>query len=143
MDVLRQLGLMDVRATLRKSPAENHGVWSFGMEPFLTERGEKATAVEQAGEVGLSVALARKEIVEVTGITKSGDAIAQAQYTWRETPTEAGQAFVPDTPEYESLPASLQQLLEQRRQTKDYRKTKRGAAVFQLFDDGWRLTAVR
>jgi hypothetical protein len=142
MDVLRQIGLMDVRAALRKRPAENHGVWSFDVEPFFTERGEKAAA-GQAGQAGQSVALARREIVEVIGITKSGDAIAQAQYTWREVPTEAGRAFVPGTLEYERLPASLRQVLEQRHQTKDYGKTQRGTAVFQLFDDGWRLTAVR
>jgi hypothetical protein len=143
MDVLRQIGLVDVRAAIRKRPGENHGVWSFDVEPFLTERGEKTAAAWQVEQAGQSIALARREIVEVTGITKSGDAAAQAQYTWRETATEAGQAFVPGTPEYERLPASLRQLLEERHQTKDYGKTKRGMAVFQLFDDGWRLTAVR
>jgi hypothetical protein len=143
MDVLRQIGLVDVRAPLRKTPGENHGVWSFDVEPFLTERGEKTAAAGQVEQARQSLALARREIVEVTGITKSGDAIAQAQYTWREVPTEAGQAFVPGTPEYERLPASLRQALEQRHQTKDYGKTKRGTAVFQLFDDGWRLTAAR
>lgn len=143
MDVLRQIGLMDVRAALRKRPEENYGVWSFDVEPFLTERGEKAVAAEQVEEAGQSVALARREVVEVTGITKTTDVVAQAQYTWSEAPTEAGQAFVPGTPEYERLPASLRQALEQRHQTKDYGKTRQGTAIFQLFDDGWRLTAVR
>jgi hypothetical protein len=143
MDVLRQVGMVDVRPALRKSPVENHGVWSFDVEPFLTERGEKTAAAGQVEQAGQSIVLAHRELVEVTGITKSGDVVAQAQYTWREAPTEAGQAFVPGTPEYERLPASLRQVLEQRHQTKDYGKTKRGTAVFQLFDDGWRLTAVR
>lgn len=143
MDVLRQLGLTNVRAVLRKRPEENYGTWPFDIEPFLTEKGEKTTAGEQDDRSAPSVPLARREFVKVTGITKAGDVLARVQYAWRESPTEAGRAFVPGNPEYERLPASLRQALEQRNQTKDYGKTKRGTAVFQLFDDGWRLLAIR
>lgn len=143
MDALRQLGLIDVRATVRKRPQENHGVWSFTVEPVLTEKGERLTFSGQADRDTSAVPLARKELVEVTGIIKTGDAIAQAQFTWKEVSTEAGRAFVPDSPEYQGLSASLQQTLGQRNLTKEFGKIKRGTATFQLYDDGWRLAAVQ
>lgn len=140
MDALRRLGLMDVRVTIRERPAENYGVWSFDVEPVLTQKGEELAFDDQGAP---SVRLANRELVEVTGITKTGGQTAQAEYTWKEAPTAAGRAFVPGSPEYESLPATLRQALGGRNQTKDFDKVRRGRAVFYLYDDGWRLLSAQ
>jgi hypothetical protein len=141
MDVLRQSGIIEVRAVARKRPEENYGVWSFYVEPVLTEKGKTFVSGERGARDAFVVPLAHRELLEVTGITKTGDVIAKAQYMWREVPTEVGRAFVPGTPEYQGLPASLRQTLAQRNQTKEYGKNKRGTTVFHLYDDGWRLGA--
>jgi hypothetical protein len=143
MDALRRLGLMDVRVTTRKGPSENYGVWSFDVEPFLTQKGEGLAAGGREDQGAPSVRLADKELVEVTGITKAGDQAAQAEYTWKESPTAAGRAFAPGSPEYEGLPDALRQALMERNQTRDFDKVRRGRAVFRLYDDGWRLLSAQ
>jgi hypothetical protein len=142
MYALRRLGLMDVRATVRESPGENHGVWAFDVEPFLTEKGKELMADGREDQGPPSVILARRELAEVTGITRAGQT-SQADYTWKEVPTAAGRAFVPGSPEHESLPPYLWQSLRDRNQTKDLDEVRRGRAVFQLYDDGWRLLSAQ
>lgn len=142
MDALRRLGLMDVRATVRERPGENHGVWAFDVEPFLTEQGKELASGGREDQNAPSVILARRELIEVTGITRDGQT-SQAEYTWKEVPTAAGRAFVPDSPEHESLPPPLRQTLRGRNQTKEFDKVRRGRAVFQLYDDGWRLLSAQ
>jgi len=142
MDVLRRLGLMDVRATTRERPGENYGVWAFDVEPFLTEKGKEVTSGGREDQSAPSVILARRELIEITGITRDGQT-SQAQYTWKEAPTAAGRALVPGSPEHESLPPPLRQALRDRNQTKDFDKVGRGRAVFQLYDDGWRLLSAQ
>lgn len=143
MDVLRRLGLMGVRLTVREWPGENYGVWSFDVEPFLTEKGKELSSDGREDRGAPSVRLAQRELVEVTGITKAGDKTAQAEYTWKEAPTAVGRAFAPGSPEHESLPAELRQALRERNQTKDFDKVRRGRAVFQLYDDGWHLLSAQ
>lgn len=143
MDVLRKLGLMDVRVTTRERPAENYGVWSFDVEPFLTRKGEELASGGREDQGAPSVRLADRELVEVTGITKAGNQTAQAEYTWKEAPTAAGRAFHPGSSEYEGLPDTLRQALVGRNQTKDFDKLRRGRAVFRLYDDGWRLLSAQ
>lgn len=143
MDALRRLGLMDVRATVRERPDENHGVWAFDVKPFLTESGKGMASDERENQGTPSVIIARRELIEVTGITKAGDRTAQAEYTWKEAPTAAGRAFVLGGSEHEGLPAALRQALHERNQTKDFDKVRRGRAVFQLYDNGWRLLSAQ
>jgi hypothetical protein len=142
MDVLRRLGLMYVRATVRERPGVNYGVWAFDVEPFLTEKGKELATDGREDQGPPSVILARRELVEVTGITKTGQT-SQAEYTWKEVPTAAGRAFSPGSPEHESLPPPLRQALRDRNQTKDFDKVRRGRAVFQLYDDGWHLLSAQ
>lgn len=143
MAVLKQLGLIDLRVTLRRRPDENYRSWSFNVEPLLTAKGEGLVSAGQEDEGKPAVPLAGKELIEVTGITKTLDVQARAEYTFREVPTEAGRAFVPSSPEYQGLPAQLRQALSGRNQMMEFGKTKRGAAIFQLYDDGWRLVAAQ
>jgi hypothetical protein len=72
-------------------------VWAFDVEPFLTERGKDLGSDGREDHSAPSVILARRELVEVMGITKAGQT-AQAEYTWKEVPTAAGRAFNPPQP---------------------------------------------
>lgn len=51
MAVFRQLGLIDLRATLFEGPTPEHTWWRFSVEPVLTAKGEK-DAVEEPGGRG-------------------------------------------------------------------------------------------
>jgi hypothetical protein len=91
----------------------------------LTEKGKKAAA---EWETGTSLAgkfykvpYAKREIVEVTGISepKESGNTAQAKFTWRLVPlNDIGKAMSLDT------------------------KTIEGDAVLQKFDDGWRVVNI-
>lgn len=143
MDALRHLGLIDVRLSPRRRPEPGYLTWTFSVEPFLTEKGRGVAPGDHGDQAKPSVSIAEREFVEVTGITKAGGDTARVEYTWKEVPTEAGRAFVPGSPENQSLPAPLQQTLAGRNQTKDFSKVKRATAVFRLYDDGWRLLAAQ
>lgn len=143
MDVLRQLGLIDLRLVPRRRPEPGYPTWTFSVDPLLTEKGRGAADSGQGVQDKASVRLAEREFVEVTGITKAGGDTARIEYVWKEVPTEAGRAFVPSSPEYQSLPAPLRQALAGRNQTKDFSKVNRATAVFRLYDNGWRLLAAQ
>ncbi|HEX8290892.1 MAG TPA: hypothetical protein VF570_03990 [Pyrinomonadaceae bacterium] len=143
MNALRYLGLIDVHLAPRRRPEPGYPTWTFSVEPFLTEKDRAAAAGGQGDQDKPSVRLAEREFVEVTGITKAGGDTTRVEYTWKEAPTEAGLAFVPGSPEYQSLPAPLQQTLAGRNQTKYFGKVRRAAAVFQFYDGGWRLLAAQ
>jgi hypothetical protein len=143
MAVLNQLGFVDLRVTLKRRPDENYRSWSFDIEPFLTEKGEGLRLNGQEDQGKPAIPLAHKELIAVTGITKSREVLAQVRYTFREVPTEAGRAFVPGSPEYQGLAAPVRQALSRRNQTMAFGETKLGTAIFQLYDDGWRLTTAQ
>jgi hypothetical protein len=143
MDALRRLGLMDVRSTVRERPSENYDVWAFDVEPFLTEKCKELALGGQEAQGVPAVILARRELIEVIGITKAGYRTVQAEYTWKESLTATGRAFAPGSPEHESLPAAFRQTLRERNQTKDFDKVRRGRAVFQPYDDGWLLLSAQ
>lgn len=145
--VFRHLRLVEVKATVVQTPEPDHLWWKLDVEPFLTEKGKQVAIDEQAPE--RAVPIARKEVVEVKGIRKVGETSAEVEFTWKEIPTEAGEVFDPQSASYRSLPASLQEAITRPRgmmgrdATRKYGETFTGAASFQLYDDGWRVLAIR
>ena len=152
MLALRHLGYIDVRASVVEKSVERDrlmgpGFWKVRREVFLTDQG-KAEARKYEGVDSGEIAIARPEFVEVTGITEMQPNLATAEFTWKEIPTTFGQAFDTSSSTYKSLPAELQQKLTMRRMgtrgfTKNYSEPSRSQAIFQLYDDGWRLLSVR
>lgn len=146
--VLRHLGLVDVKVTVTERPTPTHPFWEFRMEPHLTDEGRKEAAADPASAGRQAIALARKELIEVTGISIPRDGVAQVEYTWRLVPTEAGAAFDTTTPAYKNLPAPLQKLvvrptsLTRATAERRYDGTKRSTALLRRYDDGWRVQAL-
>ncbi len=145
--VFRHLGLADVRTSVVQRAEPDHLWWKFDVEPFLTEKGKELAAREHAPEQAIPIA--RKEVIEVTGIRKVGEISAMVEFTFKDVPTEAGEVFDPQSAAYRSLPASLQAAITRPRgmmgrdATRKYGETYTGAASFQLYDDGWRVHAIR
>lgn len=122
-------------------------------ELALTEKGRRLW-----GELGFqvkdgAVPLAHKELIEVSGISTSGND-ADAKFSWRWVPNDAGKALVLDSPEFKALPEDLQAKVRRPAGTSTmifggssdsgiaYGGTRQGTANLQLFDDGWRARAV-
>ena len=101
-----------------------------------------------------SIPLAKKEFVEVTGITKQGEDSAVAQFTWKYVPNRTSKYFDASTDEFKTLPAEVQQRMlgkqqptilvrEPQDQTIKFTSDARqGQAAFRRYDDGWRLESV-
>ncbi|HEX8163538.1 MAG TPA: hypothetical protein VF538_16835 [Pyrinomonadaceae bacterium] len=151
--VLRRLGYTEVRATLvRHARVPDRALpepWVFNLELTLTDKGREA-AKSQGLTDDKTVPLARREVVEVTGVRKEGIR-GEAEFTWKAVPTEAGQAFDLTSDTFKSLPPELREALTKARgigpfassATIDWADVHKTSAVFQKYDDGWRLTGVR
>lgn len=122
--------------------------WKFQIRVSLTEQGKKA-----AGSNSQSIPLFTKRVVEVTGVIKTQNGGAQAEFTWQPVPTDVGKSFDPTSEEYKKLPPQLQQGLKkpigllQRTPLADTSgintSVRKGVAYFQLYDDGWRIISIQ
>jgi hypothetical protein len=152
---LRQFGYADTKITLVKrasvsgsGPLADIRPWVFDIEAVLTDKG-RAMAKSQGMTGDKAVPLARRELVEVTGIRKEGIRV-EADFTWRAVPTEAGEAFDPSSDAFKSLPAGLREALTKGRGVGPFASAaaagwsgiNKAGAAFQKYDDGWRLMGI-
>lgn len=96
--------------------------------------------------------LARREFVSGTGVNKQNENQSIVEFTWKWQPNEIGKAMDGSTAEFKSLPVELQRLLtgekipagefQSRNWQIDWKAEKRGQAMFQKYDDGWRLVRI-
>jgi hypothetical protein len=153
---LRQLGYADAKITVLKhasvsgrGPLADIQPWVFNIEAVLTDKGREL-AKSQGMTGDKAVPLARREIVEVTGIRKEGIR-GEADFTWRAVPTEAGKAFDPSSDAFKSLPQGLREALTKSRgvgpfaaaATAGWAGVNKAGAAFQKYDDGWRLMGIQ
>lgn len=155
LTVLRHLGYVDVNISV----AEPYQVktirgfstpspWVFNIEPTLTGKG-KEMARSQGSADDRALPLARREVVEVTGV-RQRDREAVVDFTWKTIPSEAGRALDPATDTFKSLPPELQQELTRSRgigsldrgETRNWDQVLKATAGFQKYDDGWRLVSI-
>jgi hypothetical protein len=152
MGVLRELGLVEAVATLTGRPEALPSTgtlyrWRFSVDVRLTGKGRQA--VEAAGGTGEgSFPLLRKEVLEVSGVTKVSDASDQADFTWKSVPTPIGEAFDPTSETFKRLPEKLRAKISQptifgNSLKLEFGKVRKAVADFQLYDDGWRVTLIR
>jgi hypothetical protein len=152
---LRHLGYVEVDATVVRAYEEKDvrgfpakSPWVLKIEPTLTGKG-KSLAGSQGVPGDKAVVLARREVVEVTGVReRPGE--AAADFTWKAIPTEAGKAFDPASDVFKGLPQELRDTLTKSRgvgsfgrgATQDWSRVNNATAEFQKYDDGWRLTSI-
>jgi hypothetical protein len=155
LTVLRHLGYLDVNISVVE-PYEVKNVrgfsipspWVFKIQPTLTGKG-KEMARSQGSADDTAVPLARREVVEVTGV-RQRDGQAVADFRWKAIPTEAGRALDPATDTFKSLPPELQQDMTQSRgigpfgraERRSWDQVSQATASFQKYDDGWRLVSI-
>lgn len=158
--VADHLGLVEPQVTAIQSEQPKHEswmdepAWFFNEKYLLTDKAKALWSDLKLPPSDNSIPLARREFVEVTGIVKSGEDAAQAQFAWKYLPNETARYFDPATTEFKSLPDELRQrmlgrqpptVLNRSPQDRTIRfapAPRSGQAVFRRYDDGWRLESV-
>lgn len=151
MGVLRHLGLVEATAVAVERPQRLAytgylTTWKFKITPRLTAEGKKAVRAA-GGEGDTAVPLLRREVAEVTGVSKEGGSIAYVEFTWKSAATPAGEAFDPTRPAFKSLPPVLQQKLTRvnvlgNSLKMSFGEVRRATARMRLYDDGWRVESL-
>lgn len=131
-------------------PSSLRGYWNFSERYVVTEKGRKMW-----GDLGLpvnetAIPLAMHEFIEITGITKQGENNAIAEFKWKWNPNQIGKSLDQSTEEYKKLPEDLKKKLNEvnayispdRFHSWEPDKPRPGKAMFQKYDDGWRLTSL-
>lgn len=148
--VLHHLGQIDFKVSKIEFPDSASSPVMVTVN--LTVEGRSASREWQQSGGGWTIPIARRELVEVTGMT-GGEGefkMARAEYAWRWQPTETGKYFDSSRREHQSLPETIRQnfsgvsMADVMRQMGrgivfDSSKVQTASASFQLYDDGWRL----
>jgi hypothetical protein len=148
--VLNHLGLVGFKIKNIESP--NSAASPVVITTSLTEKGRPSSSRwRQSGE-GWIIPIAKKELIEVTGLTDNAEESkqARAEYTWKWQPTEIGTNFDTSSQDYKNLPDSIRQNFGGasvadmmgnvgRTIIFDSSKTQKATAKLQLYDDGWRI----
>jgi len=124
------------------------GFWHFDENYTLTEKGKKYWSDYELPVQETVIPTAKKEFINVTGITNTGAMEAQVEFIYRWLPNQLGKSLDPSTEEFKSLPENLKTNLTS---VYPYRVSpfianwgneRFGSARFQKYDDGWRLINV-
>jgi hypothetical protein len=149
--VLQHLGLIELSVKNIEHPDSASSPVTVAAS--LTSEGRAASRQWQQSGNGWDVLIARRELVEVTGLT-GGEAESKqsrVEYTWRWQPTGVGVSFDTSSQAHQNLPASIPKsfgggsfadALRNVGQPMlfDSSKTQKATATLQLYDDGWRVT---
>lgn len=145
----RHLGLINFRATLIEAPSPTHKWWRFELEPILTAKGEQEATKSSVNKALREIAIARRKLGEVTGISRLNVGTTQVEFTWQQIPTSAGEALNTGSETYRSFPEWLRQMIAKsprasgRSGAREYDEIHKGRALLQLYDDGWRVQHVQ
>jgi hypothetical protein len=147
---LNYVGLVDFKVTGIQYPDSASS--PVTVTSSLTESGRSASRQWQQDSGGWTIPIAKRELVEVSGLTgdEGESKEARAEYTWKWQPTDAGAGFDISSQAHRSLPASIRQnfggasfgdMVRGVGQATlfDSSKTQKGTATLRLYDDGWRL----
>jgi hypothetical protein len=154
--VVHHLELINIEQTMTKEEP-GVGVQVPASRYFLTKfrANDKGKAFWK--EMGLdatdeSIPIAKKEFVRIDGITQQSQSDNQAyvDFTWKFTPNSLGRMFDPNTTEFKSLPVELQRQIRgetgmpPRNRTENWNNPteRKSKALFQRYDDGWRLIRI-
>lgn len=147
-----QLGLAAVdQQLLREEKAVGLQVpaqWFFSVKARANDQGKAMWKEYGMPASDDSIPLSRKEIVNITGITSLVENQAQADFTWKWDMNKMALALQQGTDEFKALPIDIQKGLlgqtegNRKPQTEDWSGERQGKALFQRYDDGWRLMKI-
>jgi len=127
-DPIREMKSLNLVSYQNKNLTVGQGMFAMGMKNCiveLTEEGKRMSsgwkftkAINQFDIDKWEIPIAKKSLVEVTGIIGGDKEQAQVEYTWKWVPNELGEKL-------NNLRPSLE--------------LQKGRAAFRKYDDGWRI----
>ncbi len=147
--VANHLGLVTIEQQLVKEekavglqvPAQ----WFFTVKVRANEKGKALWKDYKQPPDETAIPLAEKEFVSIGGITSLAENQRMAEFVWRWKTNSTGLALQENTNEFKALPVELQKGLlgqtegNRQLQTEEWSGERQGKAIFQKYDDGWRL----
>jgi hypothetical protein len=158
MEAANQLGYTDIEQTFIKEVPYIPGSdkvpgWYLTRKVRANEKGKQLWQEMKLPVDDKTLPVGRKEFIDVTGITKQGgvggggeQAIADFTYQWQ--PNELGRALDEHTEEFQKLSEDVRKRLSrktglfQTADSTDWSGVRQGKAIFQKYDDGWRLVKI-
>ena len=123
--------------------------WYFKPRAEITDKGKSLWKGLNLKEDEQNLPLAIRGIPDVTGLKdENQQTMKSVDFTYQWQPTDLGKAFDPNGEEFKQLPQNLQEALKKTQynmlgggssNTMDFKTPRKGKALFQKFDDGWRL----
>lgn len=153
-DAARHLGYVNAEQTLVKEdkyfPANNFGrpCWNMTIKFRASDKGNQLWEAMKLPVRDDALPIGRKQFGSVSGITRQGETQALADFTYQWQPNELGKALDENTEEFKKLPEEIQKTLRERKgllhasESMDWSGERQGKALFQKYDDGWRLVRV-
>jgi hypothetical protein len=145
LDVFKELNL--INESVDKSPGNNG--FRFKSNYSLTDKGKSLWKAYNLDPKNDALPVAMRELLNVSGITKSSASAATVEFTWRWKANELGNAFDPKSDTFKSLPANIQKTMQAgtaanggRKVTVDFGGEQMGFAILQKYDDGWRVKTI-
>lgn len=148
--VLNHLGLVEFKVTNIQYP--DSAASPVSVTATLTDAGKSASGDWQQAGDGWTIPIARRELVEVTGLTggEGESKTARVEYTWRWKPLGIGTNFDMTSADYQRLPESVRRSPGGASFADALRgvgtvtffeggKPQKGSAALQKYDDGWRV----
>lgn len=153
-DAARHLGYTNIEQTLVKEdkyfPANNFArpCWELTINFRANDKGKQLWEAMKLPVRDDALPIGRKQFGTVSGITKQGETQALADFTYQWQPNEFGKALDDKTEEFKKLPQEIQKTLSEKKgllhssESMDWSGERQGKALFQKYDDGWRLVRV-
>jgi hypothetical protein len=148
--VLNHLGLVEFKGTNIQYP--DSAASPVTVTATLTDAGKSASGDWQQSGDSWTIPVARRELVEVTGLTggEGESKAARVEYTWRWKPVGIGINFDMTSSDYQRLPESVRRgpggasFADALRGVGTVTffeggKPQKGSATLQKYDDGWRV----
>jgi hypothetical protein len=151
--VANHFGLVEPQLTRKNDkpvyPSQLRGYWHFNERYVATDKGKKMWEEIGFSPSETSIPIAQREFIgEVTGITKQGEVNVLVEFKWRWKPNEVGKSLDTTTDEFKQLPEKIRKDLVEpniyvsQERTRSWGNERLGKAMFQKYDDGWRLISV-
>ena len=153
VDVARLLGYVNIVQALIKEDPYVSGTMSIPSW-YLTRQVRANEAGKQLwNDLKLPVRddalpISMKQFGVVSGITKQGETQALADFTYQWQPNEFGKALDEKNEKFKKLPEEIRKALSEKKglsqvaDSMDWSGERQGKALFQKYDDGWRLVRI-
>lgn len=153
VETANHLGYTVIEQSLVKEDPYNMGgmnipSWYLSRRIRANEHGKQLWQEMKLPVRDEALPIGKKEFIAVSGITKQGETQAIASFTYKWKPNQLGRVLDEHMEEFKNLPEEIRTRLIQKKglihasSSIDWSGERQGKAIFQKYDDGWRLVRI-